>query len=158
MNEIVVRNRQRACLVQTQSLARAALHLLHSELRLSSYALGIHLLSLPAMAKLNRRWLRHDGPTDVITFNHHHADPALDLYGEIFLCPPQAILQAQLYRIHWTRELARHLVHGVLHLKGYDDQHPRSRRVMKRHENRCLLRLARAIDLRQISGEPSPQA
>lgn len=156
MNEILVRNRQHICRIRKPALIRTARNLLNDQLRLTSYALGLHLLSLPAMIELNRRWLRHEGPTDVITFDHRQDLPALELYGEIFLCPHQALLQARRFRIDWTRELARHLVHGVLHLQGFDDLHPRSRLRMKRRENQLLRHLGRAIDLRQLSGEPSP--
>ncbi|MCL4180288.1 MAG: rRNA maturation RNase YbeY, partial [Verrucomicrobia bacterium] len=148
----------RACRLHTPTLVRAARHLLEHELRLRAYALGLHLLSLPAMIALNRRWLHHAGPTDVITFDHHTDVPALELYGEVFLCPLQARRQARQFHVDWTRELARHLVHGVLHLQGFDDLKPHLRAQMKRRENLLLRRLGQAIDLRQISGEPSPKS
>jgi probable rRNA maturation factor len=156
MNEIQVRNRQRACRIQSPSLVHAARHLLERELCLPAYALGLHLLSLPAMVKLNRRWLNHPGPTDVITFDHRESDPTLSLYGEIFLCPQQALLQARQFHVAWTLELTRHLVHGVLHLQGFDDLESHSRARMKYRENQLLHRLRLAIDLSQISGESSP--
>lgn len=154
MNEIQIRNRQRACRLRTPLLLQAARHLLDHQLHLTTYALGLHLLTLPGMTALNRRWLNHDGPTDVITFDHRAADPALILYGEIFLCPEQAQIQARRFRVPWTLELTRHLVHGVLHLQGYDDQSNPARLRMKRRENLLLQKLRRDVDLRQISSDP----
>lgn len=153
MNEIQIRNRQRACPIQIPALLRTTRHLLEHQLQLQTYALGLHLLSLAQMIALNRRWLNHDGPTDVITFDHSDLDPSLNLYGEIFLCPPQAVIQARRFRLPWTTELARHLVHGVLHLQNYDDASVRDRTRMKRRENFLLYRLRRDIDLHPISGE-----
>jgi probable rRNA maturation factor len=108
------------------------------------------------MIELNQRWLNHDGPTDVITFDHGKEDPALELYGEIFLCPQQAIFQARQFRVAWTVELTRHLVHGVLHLQGFDDLKAQARVRMKRRENRLIHNLCQVIDLNRISGESCP--
>ncbi len=158
MNEIQIRNRQRACPIQTLPLTHVARHLLEQELLLSTYALGLHLVSLPRMIELNRQWLKHDGPTDVITFDHREIDPALNLYGEIFLCPQQARSQAARFRVPWTIELTRHLVHGALHLQGFDDRTPHDRARMKRRENRLLHKLCHVIDLSRISGVPCPKS
>ncbi len=153
MNEIQVRNRQRACRIRTPPLLQVARHLLENQLHLHAYALGLHLLTLSGMIALNRRWLDHEGPTDVITFDHRAADPSLCLYGEIFLCPAQAQIQARRFRVPWTLELTRYLVHGVLHLQDYDDQSAPDRYRMKRRENQLLQKLRRDVDLRQISGD-----
>jgi rRNA maturation RNase YbeY len=47
-------------------------------------------------------------------------------------------------------EVTRYLVHGVLHLEGYDDTDPVSRRAMKRRENKLLKELSRRFDLGKL--------
>ena len=64
------------------------------------------------------------------------------LHGEIFICVGEAVAQARRFRTSWQSELIRYLIHGLLHLRGYDDQNMSARRKMKREEDRLLRRLA----------------
>jgi probable rRNA maturation factor len=167
MKELVVRNRQRAWRVNGRALRRATQRLLEQLLGLRRYLLGVHLVSPRRMAGLNRLWLGHDGPTDVITFDHRAETPDLDVHGEIFLCPDMAAVQARRFRATRDAELLRYLVHGILHLCGYDDRTPALRRRMKQRETRLLRDLLRAlkaddgrgaIDFRRSKGEPCRQS
>ena len=54
--------------------------------------------------------------------------------GEIFVCVPEALAQASRFGAAWQEELVRYIVHGVLHLRGYDDLQPVARRKMKRRK------------------------
>ncbi len=85
------------------------------------YELGVHLIGAGEMARLNETFLGHEGSTDVITFNHREGAPAGKLYGEIFICVDDALVQARRFRVWWQAEVARYLVHGLLHLEGWDD-------------------------------------
>jgi probable rRNA maturation factor len=170
MKQLSVRNRQRAWFVDGRRLRRLTCRLLEEFLSLRSYRLGVHLISAGRMAELNRDWLGHQGATDVISFDHQAQTPELDLHGEIFLCPDVAVDQARRFRATEEAELLRYLVHGVLHLSGYDDREPAQRRRMKRRENQLLQQLlARpagkaagqgrgAIDFRPGAGEPWRQS
>ena len=102
------------------------------------------------MAKLNETFLKHSGPTDVITFDYSEADRRSPLLGELFICVPEAVAQSRRFRTSWQEELVRYLVHGVLHLLGYDDRAAKARQRMKREENRLLRRLARRFDLASL--------
>ena len=90
------------------------------------------------MARLNRRFLRHAGSTDVITLDYGADESADTLCGDVFICVDEAVLQGRRFRATWPAELARCLVHALLHLRGYDDQTPAACRRMKREENRLL--------------------
>jgi len=91
------------------------------------------------MAALNWQHLQHEGPTDVITFGY--ADGGKVLHGELFICIDVAVEQARQFRTTWQDELMRYVIHGILHLQGYDDMEPAKRRIMKRAENRLLKQL-----------------
>jgi probable rRNA maturation factor len=150
MSLLLVRNRQRARAVRVPELRRLLTTLLRDQLRLPSWELAVHLVDDAEMTRLNEHFLRHAGTTDVISFNHAgasvpapEAEPRPALYGELFVCVPEAVRQARRYRTHWTRELARYLVHGTLHLLGYNDAVPAARRRMKREEDRLLRALLR---------------
>ena len=72
------------------------------------------------------------------------------LHGELLVCPAIAIRQARDYGTSWESELARYIIHGILHLRGYDDQTGADRRVMKREEDRLLRALVRTHSLRRL--------
>jgi probable rRNA maturation factor len=150
MSELAVRNRQRGFGVQSRRLKQIADQVL-SELHGSDYVLGIHLVGQAEITRLNEQFLKHAGPTDVIAFDHSSGAATDSLYGELFLCVPVAVAQSRRYRIHWPVELVRYLVHGVLHLKGYDDHDPRARRSMKREEGRVLKLLAQRFCLAALA-------
>ena len=134
---VVVQNRQRlkrvdSCLVQ--SLAEEALQILGRGAELC-----FHLVSAREMARVNWQYLQHEGSTDVITFDQG-SDKAI-LRGEIFISVADAVTQAEEFGTTWQDELVRYLVHGLLHLAGFDDLEPADRRAMKQQEERLLRRL-----------------
>jgi rRNA maturation RNase YbeY len=108
------------------------------------------------MTLVNEAFLRHEGSTDVITFDHQNPESGsqksgLNLHGELFVCVDEAILQAKQFRTSWQSEIVRYIVHGVLHLLGHDDLKSELRRKMKREENRLVRRLAKRFSLAQLA-------
>lgn len=101
--------------------------------------LGIHLVSAKRSAEVNWQFLQHEGPTDIITFDHGSTPERL--FGEMFICVSEAVRQAAEFGTTWEAELLRYVIHGILHLRGYDDLEPAKRRVMKREENRLVRKL-----------------
>jgi probable rRNA maturation factor len=161
MSRLVVRNRQRVVPCNTRllrALARAALA--EPELApLRAFAeLGVYLLDDPSMSALNRRHLGHAGPTDVISFDYGAGVPApggpVGRSGELCLGVPEAVRQARRYRTTWPAELARYLVHGLLHLAGHDDSRAAARRRMKRVEDRLVRRLGTRFDFNRLALHP----
>lgn len=131
-------------------------HLLEELLRLQRYQLAIHLVSPARMAKVNRQFLDHEGSTDVISFDYRDGyeeggEEPLDLAGEIFISVADANKQAQEFRTDWQEETVRYVVHGTLHLLGYDDLEPAKRKIMKREENRLVKALARQFELAELA-------
>lgn len=106
--------------------------------------LSLVFLTDAALAKLHADFLRDPSPTDVITFE---GDPALGTAGEICISVETAAVYASKHRRAFSAELMLYLVHGWLHLAGYDDRTPAKKRVMRRAEARALalLRGARAV-------------
>ena len=94
------------------------------------------------MTRVNETFLQHAGSTDVITFDHAEPDAAA-LHGEIFICVDEAVTQARRFRTTWQSELLRYMIHGLLHLQGFDDHTASDRRQMKSEENRLLAALRR---------------
>jgi probable rRNA maturation factor len=148
MTELVLRNRQRTRSVNSPLLRRVTSALLTDLLSLERCELAIHLVAGPEMARVNQQFLDHAGSTDVISFDYTGEE---QLHGEIFICIDAAVKQARQFRATWQSELVRYLIHGVLHLVGYDDLTPAGRRVMKREENRLLRMLSRQFSLRGLA-------
>ncbi len=138
--DVVIRNRQRTFRVDGPRLRELGESLLARELEVTEASLGIHLIGSGAMASMNWQWLRHTGSTDILTFDHR-TGAGEPLHGELFISLGDAAEQAALFGTTPDLELARYVIHGVLHLMGYDDRDPAARKVMKREENRLLRRL-----------------
>jgi len=85
---------------------------------------------------LNRRYLNHDDPTDVLSFCLEREEDRLE--GEVIVSSETASRQAK--RFGWAPEdeLLLYVVHGMLHLVGYDDQTPADARSMRTAERECL--------------------
>ena len=115
--------------------------------------LSVVFLTDPALAQLHADFMADPGPTDVITFG---GDPAAGLAGEICLSVDTAAAYAARHRRDFAAELTLYLVHGWLHLAGYDDRHPAAKRRMRAAEKRALglLRTHRAIPAFRLAAPP----
>lgn len=85
--------------------------------------------------RLNRTFLGHDYNTDVITFP---LEGGLNLEAEIYVNVDKVRQQAREHKISFSHELARLVIHGALHLAGYDDAVPAKAKRMKIVEERYL--------------------
>lgn len=94
------------------------------------------------MAALNRRHLGHAGATDIITFALGD-DPACGLVADVYICPDVAREQARDHGVGVREELARLVVHGMLHACGWDHPETEDRVTspMWRRQERLVQRL-----------------
>lgn len=146
--ELVINNRQRVRRLDRKLLKQIAEFTL-TESGVQTAELGIHFVSAKEMAKVHEQFMNIAGSTDVITFDHG-SEPPTKIHGEIFISVEDAITQAREFRTKWQNEIARYIVHGILHLLGYDDLAARLRAKMKREENRLVRRLESNLNLRNI--------
>jgi len=110
---------------------------------------SIALVGRRRIRSLNRRHLGRDRDTDVIAFSlgmgAKGRSPRSTVVGDVYVCVPAAAAQARRYDTTPRDELRRLVVHGVLHVLGY--QHPdgadRSASPMWRRQERLLARLTR---------------
>ena len=150
---LLIQNRQRAISLNARLLQTITLSLLTELLELKDFELAICIVRTPEMAKINEHFLQHSGSTDVITFDYSD-EPSAILHGEIFICIDDALAQAREFRTSWQSEIARYVIHGILHLRGFDDLSPAARRKMKREENRLLKKISALFPLRKLGGNP----
>ena len=156
MRELQLRNRQRDQTLDTKFVRELARALLEEEMGLADYELGISFVSSSRMAEINQQYLQHEGSTDVITFDYREGYEAgsesSELAGEIYISVSDARRQAREFGTRWEEEVVRYIVHGVLHLRGYDDLAAAKRTVMKREENRLLRGMKRRFNFRAVAG------
>jgi probable rRNA maturation factor len=96
--------------------------------------LSLVFLTDPALARLHADFLADPTPTDVITFG---GSPALGTAGEICISADTAAAYARRHRGDFSTELTLYVVHGWLHLAGYDDLQPGKKRRMRAAESRA---------------------
>jgi probable rRNA maturation factor len=115
---IVVDSGRRRLPLAARSVRNLADFVLERE-RVTSAMLSIAFVSRGTMAGINRRHLGHRGGTDVITFALGRAAPRAPLVGDIYVSPEVVAEQARKFRVPVREELARVVVHGVLHAVGH---------------------------------------
>ena len=92
---------------------------------------------------LNREWLEHEGPTDVIAFGL--SEEGEDPEGEIYIDLEQAARQAPEFGVTLDEEVRRLVVHGLLHLLGHDDLQEDARRRMTARQEELVTGWSRPL-------------
>jgi probable rRNA maturation factor len=95
----------------------------------------------PTIHQLNQRYLQHDEPTDVLSFPLSEPN-ARRLSGELVIGAEVAKAQAESRGHAVEAELALYVIHGLLHLCGYDDKTPDGATEMRRKEREYLQALS----------------
>ncbi len=123
----------------------------------SRLELGLVITNQERVQQLNRSYLGKDEPTDVLAFSMlpeplatgesdasspfvQPPDGVLHL-GEVIVSYPQAVIQAEEHRHSVKREIAILIIHGVLHLLGYEHDKPELEREMRAREKEILSRI-----------------
>ena len=127
--------------VATSRLAHLARAVLQA-LKVRRALLSITLINAGPMAALNRKHLGHRGPTDVITFALG-ADPTGVVIADVYVCVSVAREQAKHHQVGVREEIARLVVHGILHACGWEhpDGDERTTSPMWKRQERLVSRL-----------------
>jgi len=106
-----------------------------------SAEISIGIVTDERMHELNRQYLNHDYPTDVLSFVLAHDKKRKSLEGEIIASSDYAAREAKSYG--WTSqdELLLYIIHGCLHLVGYDDTTAKAKKEMTEAETKYLKQL-----------------
>jgi probable rRNA maturation factor len=112
---------------------------------ISDAELGLVITNQERVQELNRSYRGEDRPTDVLAFYMTTAgeafvsppDGMLHL-GEVIISYPQAVIQAEEHRHSLKKEIAILIIHGVLHLLGYDHNKRKPERQMRVREAEIL--------------------
>lgn len=158
---IAISNRQKVFRISSGKLKPIVHWVLNDHLQLSGWDLSIAFLGPRQMARWNESHLNHEGPADILTYDYsespliaQNAGSRKSVYGELLICPAVAAEVAPRFGVDWPHETVRYVVHGILHLLGYDDIDPEDRTVMKRLENNAVNILEKTFDLGSVGLRP----
>ena len=87
--------------------------------------------------KINMEYLDHDTLTDIISFDY---SVGKELHGDIYISVDRVIDNAKDFEVSFENEMARVMVHGVLHYCGYKDKSEGEAKLMRQKENEHLSR------------------
>jgi probable rRNA maturation factor len=124
----------------------------------SNVELGLFIAGGEKIRQLNKGYLGKDEPTDVIAFSMFPSREALRAdfvpfvlppdglthLGEVVISYPQAVIQAGGHNHSIKREITILIIHGVLHLLGYEDEKPELKKEMTARENEILSSIGEA--------------
>lgn len=119
---------------------------LQNDLEFDISSFFINFISSEEIVEINQKYLKHYFSTDIITFNYSGNNNILD--GEIFISISDAEINAKRFNVNFNDEIIRVVIHGFLHLLGYDDKDRNKKTVMKRRENQLCYKYSKIFQIK----------
>lgn len=95
--------------------------------------LVINFVENSEIRRINKKYLKHDYLTDIITFPYNSNKKNIE--GEIFISPETVKKNGEIYNTGYKMELKRVIIHGCLHLAGYNDKTNKQKELIREKEN-----------------------
>jgi probable rRNA maturation factor len=135
MLKIAINNQQTAHKIDRAQLKAGVQRVLAGE-GIEKAVISIAVVGDPTMHQLNRQYLQHDYPTDVLSFLLEDDDDRIE--GEIIISADYAAREAEQFGWSPQEEMLLYVIHGSLHLVGYDDLEPELKAEMRVKEREYL--------------------
>jgi probable rRNA maturation factor len=134
--------------VDKEVLFQTAQLTLDMENIIREYSLSIVIGNDRLLKKLNQKYRNIDTPTEVLSFPANELDPESNLIylGDVIISLPRAEYQATLGGHPLVNELQLLVVHGILHLLGYDHSEEAEKKIMQTAQNKVLIKLGIKLD------------
>ena len=133
--EVLIRDGQRRVKLNRNGIAALSRFVLEREGFREPFQLSLYFVNDSKIRELNRRYLKRDRPTDVLAFSMMEGTDAEEgILGDVVISTQQAVLNAKRVGTSGEWEISRYLVHGILHLLGYDDSGSKEARMREREE------------------------
>ncbi len=117
----------------THEYVKSAINRVLKGERFSLESLCLNLVDKKNIKQINRKFLKHDYYTDIITFPYSGVNRKLS--GEIFMCLDVIKENSKIYGVSYNNEFQRVLIHGCLHLTGYGDKTGSEKELIRSKEN-----------------------
>jgi len=147
MNVQVTINPEYNSLISSEWLETLIKHVLESYFEDPNCQVSIALENDTAVQDLNRQYREMDSTTDVLSFEGGYQDPESGFFhiGDIIISVPQTQKQAIAAGHSFKNELALLIVHGILHLRGYDHAEPQEKEVMWHEQDKVLYEIGELL-------------
>lgn len=132
---VEIANRQSTVTVVSQQCVEAV-RLVLSDAGYTNGEISVAIVDDPTIHQLNQRYLQHDYPTDVLAFILEEFDAHLE--GEIVISAEAARRNAIVYHQTPEHEILLYVIHGALHLVGYQDHSAEEIKTMRMAEQRYM--------------------
>ena len=99
-------------------------------------SIGYIFCSDDYLLTINKKFLKHSTLTDTITFNYSSNDRQIE--GEVFISVERVRENANKFSVGFEEEINRVMIHGALHLCGYNDKKDSEKSIMKRKEDKYV--------------------
>ena len=139
--KIVIYNNQRDLLISLSEIKKLV-SLVLKRLKATCDEVILHFVTKKKIGEIHKIYFNDPTPTDCISFPIDSPSSKIKGYkvlGEVFVCPKVAIEYSRTHQIDCREELGRYIIHGLLHLMGYDDLEESQQKKMRQMENRLLL-------------------
>lgn len=119
---------------------KALVACIFDEKSVSCDEISINFITEKEISELHDEFFDDPTPTDCITFPIDDIDDVSNykILGEIFVCPQVALSYSQQHLLDFEEELTLYVVHGILHLLGFNDIEEGERKVMREQEAFCM--------------------
>ena len=139
--KILIGNRQKSVRVFRRRLAALIRFVARAEGRRIGMV-DLAVVGAEEMAELNRRYLRHAGPTDVLSFDLSEGEEG-PLDAQVIVCGDVAAAEARRQGLTPQQELMLYVIHGLLHLTGHSDQTAGRARTLRARQEELLWQFCR---------------
>ncbi len=119
-------------------LFRQAIEKIIDDSEFDDVSVSLAIVDDPTIAIINKKYLDHDYPTDVLSFPLERDFESKTLAGEVIVSADTALENAAEYDWPFEHELLLYVVHGTLHLVGFDDKTDEKRQEMRAAETKIL--------------------
>ena len=142
--DITLKDLQKTIPLNAPQIHKIAKAILRRE-GIRSAELSVVFVTRQRIRGLNRKYLRRDHATDVLAFayepssqNERHVKTKRTLCGDIIISTDAAVQNAKIYSTGRSRAIVLYLIHGILHLRGFDDHKPQDIKKMRGKEQALL--------------------
>ena len=118
--------------IDQRRIQKLITHIFQSEGLPTETIINIVFTDNATIHKLNKKFLDRDRPTDVLSFNVHteYLPSELQILGDVYISAEKAKNQAESFQVTFQDELERLVIHGILHLIGYEHDNPEQQEKM----------------------------
>ncbi|MEL7432167.1 MAG: rRNA maturation RNase YbeY [Chlamydiota bacterium] len=138
--DILIADEQKHLFIDQKSIVKVLEFLIEKE-SIDCDALGIHLIDDKQISSLHKHYFQDPSPTDCISFpvdKPGQRDDGVCFLGEIFISTETAITYAENNQVSPYDEVLLYLIHGFLHLIGYQDIQVEDQKKMREKEKLCI--------------------